>query len=75
MIKKIAEKNDITNMKSELEKMIIGDYLILEKVKNNNFYSSEVYLSTGFADVNQNGCISRNILTWKVDIDGLTNQI
>ena len=75
MIKKIAEKNDITNIKSELEKMIISDYLILEKVKNNNFYNSEVYLSTGFADVNQNECISRNIPMWKVDINGLINQI
>ena len=75
MIKRIAEKNDITNIKSELEKMIISDYLILEKVKNNNFYNSEVYLSTGFADVNQNECISRNIPMWKVDINGLINQI
>ena len=75
MIKKIAEKNDITNIKSELEKMIIGDYLILEKLKNNNFYSSKVYLSTGFADVSQNECISRNLPMWKVDINGLTNQI
>ena len=55
--------------------MIIGDYLILEKLKNNNFYSSEVYLSTGFADVSQNECISRNLPMWKVDINGLTNQI
>ncbi len=75
MIKRIAEKNDITNIKSELEKMVISDYLILEKVKNNNFYSSEIYLSTGFADINQNECISRNIPMWKVDINGLTDQI
>ena len=75
MIKKIAEKNDINDIKSELEKMIIGDYLILEKLKNNNFYGSEVYLSTGFADVSQNECISRNLPMWKIDINGLTNQI
>ena len=75
MIKRIAEKNDITNIKSELEKMVIGDYLILEKVKNNNFYSSELYLSTGFVDINQNECISRNIPMWKVNINELTDQI
>ena len=75
MIKRIAEKNYITNIKSELEKMIIADYLILEKLKNNNFYSSEIYLSTGFADINLNECISRNIPMWKVDINGLTDQI
>tara|TARA_B100001057_G_scaffold501294_1_gene623388 strand:- start:16613 stop:17707 length:1095 start_codon:yes stop_codon:yes gene_type:complete len=75
MIKRITEKNDITNIKSELEKMVIGDYLILEKVKNNNFYSSEIYLSTGFADINQNECVSRNIPMWKIDINGLTDQI
>ncbi|MFL2690189.1 MAG: hypothetical protein ACJ0FG_01680 [Gammaproteobacteria bacterium] len=75
MIKRIAEKNDITNIKSELEKMVISDYLILEKVKNNNFYSSEIYLSSGFADINENECISRNIPMWKVDINGLTDQI
>ena len=75
MIKRIAEKNYITNIKSELEKMIIADYLILEKLKNNNFYSSEIYLSTGFEDINLNECISRNIPMWKVDINGLTDQI
>ena len=75
MIKRITEKNDVTNIKSELEKMLISDYLILEKVKNNNFYISEIYLSTGFADINQNECVSRNIPMWKVDINGLTDQI
>ena len=75
MIKRIAEKNYITNIKSEIEKMVIDDYLILEKLKNNNFYSSEIYLSTGFADINLNECISRNIPMWKVDINGLTDQI
>ena len=74
MIKKIAEKSDITNIKSELEKMMIDDYLTLEKIKNNNFYISEIYLSTGFVNVSQNECISRNISMWKLNINELTNQ-
>ena len=74
MIKKIAKKSDITNIKSELEKMMIDDYLTLEKIKNNNFYISEIYLSTGFANVSQNECISRNIPMWKLNINELTNQ-
>ena len=74
MMKRIAEKKDITNIKSELEKMVIDDYLILEKIKNNNFYSSDIYLSTGFVNVSQNECISRNIPMWKIDINELTNQ-
>ena len=75
MIERIAQIKDITNLKNELEKMIISDYLILEKVTNNNFYSSEIYLSTGFVNINGNECISRNIPMWKIDINEITKQI
>ena len=75
MIERIAQIKDITNIENELEKMIISDYLILEKVTSNNFYSSEIYLSTGFVDINGNECISRNIPMWKIDINQITKQI
>ena len=75
MIERISQIKDMTNLKNELEKMIISDYLILEKVTNNNFYSSEIYLSTGFVDINGNECISRNIPIWKIDINEISKQI
>ena len=75
MIERISQIKDMTNLKNELEKMIISDYLILEKVTNNNFYSSEIYLSTGFVNINGNECISRNIPIWKIDINEITKQI
>ena len=75
MIERIAQIKDITNLENEFEKMIISDYLILEKVTNNNFYSSEIYLSTGFVNINGNECISRNIPIWKIDINEITKQI
>tara|TARA_X000000950_G_scaffold286402_1_gene395192 strand:+ start:886 stop:2043 length:1158 start_codon:yes stop_codon:yes gene_type:complete len=75
MIERIAQIKDITNLENEFEKMMISDYLILEKVTNNNFYSSEIYLSTGFVNINGNECISRNIPMWKIDINEITKQI
>ena len=75
MIERIAQIKDITNLENEFEKMMVSDYLILEKVTNNNFYSSEIYLSTGFVNINGNECISRNIPMWKIDINEITKQI
>ena len=75
MIERIAQIKDITNLENEFEKMMVSDYLILEKVTNNNFYSSEIYLSTGFVNINGNECISRNIPMWKIDINEIIKQI
>ncbi len=75
MLETIAQIKDITNLENEFEKMMVSDYLILEKVTNNNFYSSKIYLSTGFVNINGNECISRNIPMWKIDINEITKQI
>ncbi len=75
MIERIAQIKDITNLENEFEKMMVSDYLILEKFTNNNFYGSEIYLSTGFVNINGNECISRNIPMWKIDINEITKQI
>ena len=75
MLETIAQIKDITNLENEFEKMMVSDYLILEKFTNNNFYGSEIYLSTGFVNINGNECISRNIPMWKIDINEITKQI
>ena len=46
MIETIVEKKDIKNIKSEFEKMLIADYLLIEKVYQNNLFRQKIFLKT-----------------------------
>ena len=66
MIKTIEEKKDIKNIKSEFEKMLIADYLLLEKVHQNNLFGQKIFLKTTSKKIIKNKCISRDLSLSKV---------
>ena len=75
MIKTIVGEKDIKNIKNEFEKMLIADYLLLEKVYQNNLFRQEIFLRTTSEKINKNKCIKRNLSFSKVDLGVLSNLL
>ena len=66
MIETIVEKEDIKNIKREFEKMLIADYLLIEKVYQNNLFRQKIFLKTTPNQIIKNKCISRNLSLSKI---------
>ena len=66
MIETIVEKEDIKNIKREFEKMLIADYLLIEKVYQNNLFRQKIFLKTTSKQIIKNKCISRDLSLSKV---------
>ena len=75
MIKTIVVEKDIKNIKNEFEKMLIADYLLLEKVYQNNLFRQEIFLRTTSEKITKNKCIKRNLSFSKVDLGVLSNLL
>ena len=70
-----SDTNTNTNIKNEIEKLLIKDFLTIEKVHQNNLYSKNIQLKTGNGEIKKNSCIKRNLNFWKVSTNDITNQI
>ena len=64
-----------TNIKNELEKLLIKDFLTIEKVHQNNLNSKNIQLKTGNGEIKKNSCIKRDLNFWKVSTNDISNQI
>ena len=63
-----------TNIKNELEKLLIKDFLTIEKVHQNNLNSKNIQLKTGNGEIKKNSCIKRDLNFWKVSTNDISNQ-
>ncbi len=75
MIKAVVREKGIKNIKYEFEKMLVADYLILEKVYQNNLFRQEIFLKTSSEKITRNKCIKRNLSLSKVDLSVLPNLL
>ena len=66
MIETIVKKDDIKNIKSEFEKMLIADYLLIEKVYQNNLFRQKIFLKTTSKQIIKNKCINRDLSLSKI---------
>ena len=66
MIETIVEKEDIKNIKREFEKMLIADYLLIEKVYQNSLFRQKIFLKTTSKQIIKNKCISRDLSLSKI---------
>jgi hypothetical protein len=66
MIKTIVGEKDIKNIKREFEKMLIADYLLIEKVYQNNLFRQKIFLKTTSKQIIKNKCISRDLSLSKI---------
>ena len=70
-----SNTNTNTNIKNEIEKLLIEDFLTIEKVHQNNLHSKNIQLKTGNGEIKKNSCIKRDLNFWKVSTNDISNQI
>ena len=74
MLEEIYNKNRIS-IKSEIETILIKDFLMIEKIHQNNLFRDEIIPLTGNLKIKRNGCLNRNLGLWKVSTVNIKNQI
>ena len=74
MLEEIYDKNGIS-IKSEIETILIKDFLMIEKIHQNNLFRDEIIPLTGNLKIKRNGCLDRNLGLWKVSTVNIKNQI
>ncbi len=61
IIEEMQKNLNIKNIENEFEKLLIEDYLLVEKIYQNNLFKRKVSLKTSTEDVQKNKCIKRKL--------------
>ncbi len=72
MIENIAKKQDLLII-NEIERTLIRDFLIIEKINQNNLFRENFLPDSGNRKIKRNGCIDRDLSLWKVSTAAFTN--
>ena len=72
--KNIGKKGNISSLKNELDKALIEDLIMIERVSQANFSSIDLLLNTGKVKYRKNSCLERDLTLWKISLDDLTNR-
>ena len=72
--KNIGKKGNISSLKHELDKALIEDLIMIERVSQANFSSIDLLLNTGKVKYRKNSCLERDLTLWKISLDDLTNR-
>ena len=67
--------NTNSSIKYELEKLLIKDFLTIEKVHQNYMYSKNIKLNTSNGEIKKNSCVKRKLNFWKISTKDIANQI
>ena len=74
LIKNIANKKTPL-IKDEIERILINDFLMIEKTYQNNLFRKDIFPESGNLKIQRSGCINRNLSLWKVSTSNYINQI
>ena len=66
--------NDASNIKINIEKILIEDFLTIENVFQNNLFYENYELNTGNARIKRNNCLKRDLYLWKVSSNNIISQ-
>ena len=66
--------NDASNIKINIEKILIEDFLTIENVFQNNLFYEDYELNTGNARIKRNNCLKRDLYLWKVSTNNIISQ-
>ncbi len=66
-ILKIGNQKD-DSLKQGIEKLLLSDFITIEKIYQNNLFKNEVLLNTGQRKVIKNKCLTRDMGIWKIDL-------
>ena len=72
MIENISKKQDSLII-NEIEKTLIRDFLLIEKINQNNLFRENLLPDSGNRKIKRNGCTSRDLSLWKVSTAAFTN--
>ena len=72
MIENISKKHEVLII-NEIEKTLITDFLIIEKINQNNLFRENLLPDSGNRKIKRNGCINRDLNLWKVSTTAFTN--
>ncbi len=74
LIKNIANKKTPL-IKDEIERILINDFLMIEKIYQNNLFRKNIFPESGNLKIQRSGCVNRNLSLWKVSTSNYINQI
>ena len=74
IIDNISNKKKIDSIENEFEKLLISDFLTIEKIYQNNLFKNNIMLETGPTQIRKNQCINRNLPIWKISSNSITNR-
>lgn len=72
MIENIKKKQEPL-IKNEIENTLIGDFLNIEKIYQNNLFRENPLPDSGNRKIKRNGCINRDLNLWKVSTATFTD--
>ena len=55
-------------LKQGIEKLVLSDFITIEKIYQNNLFKSDILLNTGVNSVSKNKCLNRDMGMWKIDL-------
>ena len=55
-------------LKQGIEKLVLSDFITIEKIYQNNLFKSDILLNTGLNSVSKNKCLTRDMGMWKIDL-------
>ena len=55
-------------LKHGIEKLVLSDFVTIEKIYQNNLFNNDILLNTGLNSVTKNRCLNRNMGMWRIDL-------
>ena len=55
-------------LKQGIEKLVLSDFITIEKIYQNNLFKNDILLNTGLNSVTKNKCLNRDMGIWKIDL-------
>ena len=55
-------------LKQGIEKLVLSDFITIEKIYQDNLFKSDILLNTGVKSVSKNKCLNRDMGMWKIDL-------
>ena len=55
-------------LKQGIEKLVLSDFITIEKIYQNNLFNNDILLNTGLNSVTKNRCLNRDMGMWRIDL-------
>ena len=63
-----TENQKYDNLKQGIERLLLSDFITIEKIYQNNLFKNDILLNTGLNSITKNKCLNRDMGMWKIDL-------